>query len=144
MSAEPTTQSLKSINRPGLVWAVAIFHFGGTALLILFLISIHHGGGHLTALQRARWDESLAHIHIGNILVALLLLTGTALLFWLRKSAFYVYCAVLAGNCLIGIWIIMTKGPAALPTTTVLTVSLGIPLLLCIYSKYLIKKNILI
>jgi len=130
--------------RPGWVWAIAVWHFGGTALLFLFLILVYSGAVHMTALHRAKWDGAVSHTHIANLIVAFLLLTGTWLLFQLRKSAFYAYCAVLAGNCLICAWIALAKGMAALPRTPVLVLSLGLPLIFCIYSKHLVKKKILV
>ena len=141
---ESTTQAAQHGSRPGWVWTIAVWHFGGTALLILFLVLVYSGFVHLTALQRARWDASLSHMHIANQMVAFLFLIGTWLLFRLRRSAFYAYCGVFAGNCLIGIWIAFSKGLAALPTVPILILSVGLPLIFCLYSKYLVEKKILI
>jgi hypothetical protein len=140
---ESTIQAAQHGSRPGWVWAIAVWHFGGTALLILFLILVYSGVFHLTAVQRARWDFAISHIHIANLMVACLLLIGTWLLFRLRKSAFYVYCGVLTGNCLIGTWIAFAKGLAALPNIPLLVLSLGFPLIFCLYSKYLVEKKVL-
>jgi hypothetical protein len=44
--------------RPGWVWAIAIWYFGGTALLILFAILIYNGAIHLAPAQQVRWDNA--------------------------------------------------------------------------------------
>jgi hypothetical protein len=129
--------------RPGWVWAIAIWYFGGTALLIFFAILIFNGTIHLAPAQQVRWDNVLSHARVPNLIVSLLLLTGTALLFRLQKLSFYVYCGALAGNVLIGACIFIIKGPTAVPGPGILLWTLGAPLFLCLYSGYLIRKRVL-
>jgi hypothetical protein len=139
-----STMSAQKEFRPGWIWAIAIWYFGGAALLIVFAILMYGGVIHLSVAQQVRWNNALSHAGVPNSIVSLLLLTGTALLFRLRKLSFYVYCCALAGNVLIGVWILIVKGPAALPGTGIFLWTLGAPLLLCLYSGHLIRKKVLV
>jgi hypothetical protein len=130
--------------RPGWVWAIAIWYLGGAALLIVFVILLYSGVIHLTAAQQGRWDNALSRASVPNLIVSLLMLTGTTLLFRLRKLSFYVYCCALAGNFSIGAWILAMKGPAAAPGFGILLWTLGAPVLLCLYSRHLMRKKVLV
>jgi hypothetical protein len=85
----------------------------------------------------------VSHIRILNIAVCLMILTGSALLFLLRKSAFYLFCSALAVNCLLAVWLFAKFGWFAGPSIITLMISIGIPLILCLYSRHLTVKGIL-
>jgi hypothetical protein len=54
------------------------------------------GAVHLNPGSRARLDSAIAHIPVSAYLIGLTNLIGSGFLFYLRKVAFYVFCAGLA------------------------------------------------
>ena len=87
---ESTAQSPQKRVRPGWVSAITIWHFGWFAILLLFMFLMYSGAVHLSPGPRARLDVAVAHIPIATYLV------GSGFIFYLRKVAFYVFCAGLA------------------------------------------------
>jgi hypothetical protein len=133
---------MKDQERPGWVWAITIFYLGGAALLVLYTVSIHYGYVHLGDAKRLHWEQTFSRINAANWLVTLSLFLGTALLFYLRKLAFYFYCCTLIGNLLIAAWLLIVRG-AAMPNFGVIIGTIVAPLILCLYSRFLMAKKIL-
>jgi len=135
-------QSMQNQERPGWVWAITIFYFGGAALLILYTVLIHYGYFHLGDAKRLHWEQAFSRVNRANWIVTFSLFVGTALLFYLRKLAFYFYCCTLIGNVLIAAWLLIVRG-AAIPKFGVILGTIVAPLILCLYSRSLIEKRIL-
>jgi hypothetical protein len=133
----------EKLSRPGWVWSVATWYFGWSALAIVFVCLVYTGTIHLTASHRTRLDTVLSHISIANVLLWAVMLTGAALLFRLRKGAFYLFVGAFVGNCLIAAWFHRKDGWEGSQEIIKLAFALGVPLILCAYSKHLTAKGIL-
>jgi hypothetical protein len=133
----------EKLSRPGWVWAIATWCFGWSAVVVLFVSLVYTDAIHLTPGHRSRFDSIVSHISIANLVVWAMMLTGAALLFRLSKSAYYFFIAAFSGNCLMAAWYLTTDGWEGGPEVIKLTFSLGVPLILFIYSKHLTAKGVL-
>ena len=136
----PTFQRL---TRPVWVWAIAIWFYGWSLLVIGYVWLVHSGALILSPPHRIKFDDVISHLHIANFVVWVVLLIGVAALFRLRKAAIYVFGAVLVGNALIELCeIAFLKGWSKISPIAVLF-SLTWPLVLCMYSRHLASKGVL-
>jgi hypothetical protein len=133
----------EKLSRPGWVWVIATWYFGWSALVVVFACLVYTGAIHLTASHRSSFDSVVSHISIANIVVWVMLLTGAALLFRLSKSAYYFFVGVFAGNSLLTAWYLTMDGWEGGRQIVKLAFSLGVPLILFVYSKHLAAKGVL-
>jgi hypothetical protein len=133
----------ENVSRPGWVWAIATWYFGWSAVVVLFVCLVYTDSIRLTASYRTHLDTLISHSSIANLVVWAMMLTGAALLFRLRKSAYYLFIGALVGNCLIAAWFLRKDGWEGGQEIIKLAFALGVPLILCVYSKHLTAKGIL-
>jgi hypothetical protein len=131
------------LSRPGLVWAIAMWYFGWSAVIVAFVCLVFTDVIHLTASHRMRLDAVVSHSNIANLVGWTMMLIGAGLLFRLRKSAYYLFIAAFAGNCLIATWFLRKDGWEGGQEIIKLAFALGVPLILGIYSRHLAAKGIL-
>jgi hypothetical protein len=134
---------LEKVSRPGWVWAIATWYFGWSAVVVLFVCLVYTDTIRLTASHRTRLDTVISHSSIANLVVWAMMLTGAGLLFRLRKSACYLFIGAFVGNCLIAAWFLRKDGWEGGQEIIKLAFALGVPLILCIYSRHLNAKGIL-
>jgi hypothetical protein len=139
-----TLQSSQKRKRPGWVCAIAIWHFGWFAILLLFMCLIYSGAIHLNPGPRARLDSAVAHIPISAYLVGLTNLIGSGFLFYLRKVAFYVFCAGLAVRGIDVVLYFVAKGWGHGLTSVGQIVSLLVGAAFCLYARNLSARGILV
>jgi len=141
---EYTVQSSKTRIRPSWVSAIAIWHFGWFAILLLFMCLMYSGAVHLSAGPRARLDAAVAHIPIATYLIGLTNLVGSGFLFYLRKAAFYAFCAGLAVRVIDVTLHSVTEGWGHGLTSVWQIASLIAGTSFCVYARHLIVRGILI
>jgi hypothetical protein len=130
--------------RPGWVSAIAIWHFGWFAILLLFMSLMYSGAVHLSPGPRARLDVAVAHIPIATYLIGLTNLVGSGFLFYLRKVAFYVFCTGLAVRGIEVSLYFVTKGLGHGLASVWQIASLVAGTIFCVYARHLIVRGILI
>jgi hypothetical protein len=133
----------EKLSRPGWVWAIATWYVGWSAVVVVYVCFVYTGVIRLTARHRTRLDAVLSHSSIANVLVWAMMLTGAALLFRLRKAAFFLFVGAFVGNCLIAAWLLWKDGWEGGQEIIKLVFALGVPLTLCLYSKHLAAKGVL-
>jgi hypothetical protein len=141
---EYTAQSPQKRVRPGWVSAIAIWHFGWFAILLLFMFLMYSGAVHLSPGPRARLDVAVEHIPISTYLVGFTNLVGSGFLFYLRKVAFYVFCAGLAVRGIDVALYFVTKGWGHGLNSVWQVASLIAGIIFCVYTRNLIVRGILI
>lgn len=141
---EYTVQSSKTRIRPRWVSAIAIWHFGWFAILLLFMCLMYSGAVHLSPGPRARLDAAVAHIPIATFLIGFTNLVGSGFLFYLRKAAFYVFCAGLAVRVIDVTLHFATEGWRHGLTSVWQIVSLISATIFCVYARNLIVRGLLI
>jgi hypothetical protein len=129
--------------RPGWVSAIAIWHFGWFAILLLFISLMYSGAVHLNPGPRARLDFAVAHISVATYLIGLANLIGSGFLFYLRKVAFYVFCAGLAVRGVDVALYFFTKGWGHGLNSVWQIASLLVGVIFCVYARNLIARGIL-
>jgi hypothetical protein len=82
-------------QRPKLVWVIAIFYVLSAGWVVLSFILIYTGFVQLNAAQRMYFNNLGIFDWVSTVGEAMLTLTGTALLFILRKSAIWLFVAAL-------------------------------------------------
>jgi hypothetical protein len=139
-----TVQSSQKRIRPGWVSAIAIWHFGWFAILLLFICLMYSGAVHLRPGPRARLDAAFAHIPIATYPIGLTNLVGSGFLFYLRKAAFYVFCAGLVVRGIDVTLHFVTEGWGHGLTSVWQIASLIAGTIFCVYARHLIVRGILI
>ena len=140
-------QSTQKRSRPGWVWAIAIW-FGVGALITLLSLSLAASGAiHMNAAQSAYFAGLTATDYAMSILIGSLNLVGAIFIALLRRAALYLFCISLVLNVLMTIWHTVAKGfIAAFGDSAVVGMILAIGLLcaVCLYSRRLIDRGILV
>jgi hypothetical protein len=130
--------------RPGWVSAIAIWHFGWFAVLLLFMCLIYSGAVHLNPGSRARLDSAVVHVPVSAYLIGLTNLIGSGFLFYLRKVAFYVFCVGLTVRGFDVVVYFMANGWGLGLNSVWRIVSLLVGVIFCGYARSLIARGILV
>jgi hypothetical protein len=121
-------------GRPVWVWVICIFYLFSAGFTLFSLSLVRSGSVQLTPAQAQYFENLTAFDYLQTFTLSFLTISGAIALFFLRKSAFYLFAASLAFNILLTIWHAATKGwVAALSGSGLVGALLGLAMVLVVY-----------
>jgi hypothetical protein len=133
-------------GRSGWIWAISIFFGVSAGWTLLSFALIRSGAVPLNAAQIAYFSSLGPVDYVFSIGIGLANLLGAISLLLLRKIAFYLFASGLAGNLLMTLWHVATKGwVAALGGAGLVgaIIGLGLLVIVCVYSRHLLQRGVL-